>query len=225
MKVNFSPIAFGILFMASACNNSSESTTNENDTAVAQTAVDTAVAVNPPVPVIDSAAITREFLAAQEKGKKATPTKPKTQGKNKVVVYNEASIPSHEALAQQSAQTQATPATERVVHTKEYVYFIPSQPASFPGGQAALAAHVAKKVVYPEQALEYRIEGTVYAEVTIDSLGYVKNIEYPAKNLGYGLEEETTEVLMNTPRWVPAKENGKRVTSKLTVPVVYKIAD
>ncbi|HEX5024956.1 MAG TPA: energy transducer TonB, partial [Agriterribacter sp.] len=139
-----------------------------------------------------------------------------------VVVYNEAIIPSHEAL-EQPAPSKTAPATERVVHTKEYVYFQPSQSASFPGGQAALAAHIAKKVVYPEDALQYHVEGTVYAEVTVDSLGYVTNVEYPATHLGYGLEEETTTVLKDTPRWIPAKENGKRVNSKITVPVVYKI--
>jgi outer membrane biosynthesis protein TonB len=228
MKTKFLAISCGILALTSACNNNSES--NAKETATAETvAKDTGAAVAPAAatpaetpPVIDSAAVTREFLAAQKKSKKTAPAKPKTQGKNEVVLYNEEPIPSHEAL-EQPVQTKTTPATQTVIHTKEYVYFLPSQKASYPGGPAALAQYIKKNLVYPEQALTYHVEGTVYAEVTVDSLGYVKKVEFPAKHLGSGLEEETEYVLMNSPRWIPAKENGNPVTSKLTVPIVYKI--
>jgi outer membrane biosynthesis protein TonB len=231
MKVKFLVPLCGILALLSACNNNTESTAKENDTTVAE-AKDTAAAVAPApappaetAPVIDSAAVTREFLAAQKKSKKTAAAKPKKQGTNEVVVYNEATIPSHEALEQPAPakSTSTTPAATRVVHTKEYVYFLPSQNASFPGGPAALNEYMKKNLVYPEEALRHHVEGTVYAEVTIDSLGYVKKVEYPGKQLGSGLEAETTMVLMGTPRWIPAKDQGKPVTSKLTVPVVYKI--
>ena len=228
MKTKFLAISCGILALASACNNDSESKAKETETT--ETAPkDTAVAVAPAAatpaettPVIDSAAVTREFLAAQKKSKKTAPAKPKTQGKNEVVLYNEEPIPSHEAL-EQPVQPKTTPATQTVIHTKEYVYFLPTQKASYPGGQAALVEYIKKNLVYPEQALSSHIEGTVYAEVTVDSLGYVKKVEFPAKHLGGGLEEETEYVLMKSPRWVPAKENGNPVASKITVPVVYKI--
>jgi protein TonB len=110
-----------------------------------------------------------------------------------------------------------------VIHTKEYVYFLPSQKAEYPGGQAAFAAYVKKAMVYPDDALQRNIEGTVYAEVTLDTLGYVKQVDFPGTRLGGGLEEQTRYLLMNSPRWIPAKENGVRVKSKMTVPVVYKI--
>jgi hypothetical protein len=71
--------------------------------------------------------------------------------------------------------------------------------------------------------LQFHVEGTVFAEVTVDSLGYVKKVEFPGTHLGFGLEEETAFVLKGSPRWIPAKDNGNPVTSKITVPVVYKI--
>ena len=224
MKAKILAISCGFLAITSACNNNSESTAKENDTTMAE-AKDTAVAVAPASPtetppVIDSAAVTREFLAAQQKSKKTTPAKPKKQGKKEVVVYHEEPIPSHEALK----QPEATPAATRVVHTKEYVYFLPTQKAEYPGGQAAFAAYVKKAMVYPEEALRRNIEGTVYAEVTLDTLGYVKQVDFPATRLGGGLEEQTRYLLMNSPRWIPAKEKGVRVKSKMTVPIVYKIS-
>lgn len=222
MKVKFSTMACGMLILVSACNNG-EKKASDADTTKAM-APDTTAAVAPAVdstamaPAIDSAAITREYLAARKSAKKPA-AKPKKQGKNEVVMYSEPPMPTHEALE----QPKATKGAPVVIHTKEYVYYIPAQKASFPGGDQALAAYINKNIVYPEQALNFHVEGTVFAEVYLDSLGNVTNIEVPGTHLGYGLEEETKTVLMGSPRWHPAKENGMMVRSKVTVPVTYKI--
>jgi outer membrane biosynthesis protein TonB len=223
MKLKFLIMSCGILALASACNSGSDSkaTTDSakvtTDTAAAM-APDTAKVAEAPPP-IDSAAITKEYLAARKTTKKPM-AKPKKQGTNQVEVYNDPPMPTHEALEQPPAAKNAPPV---VIHTKEYVYFTPSQKPSYPGGDAALAAYINKTVVYPDDALKYHIEGTVFAEVYLDSLGNVTAVEIPGTHLGGGLEEETKTVLMGTPRWHPAKENGQMVKSKVTVPVTYKI--
>jgi TonB family C-terminal domain len=219
MKVKFLMVSCGILVFAAACNNSSESKATEDTTKAAP--VDTTAAVAPaPVeaaPAIDSAAITKEYLAARKSTKSTA--KAKKQGTNDVVMYSEPPMPSHEALEQPPAKKDVPV----VIHTKEYVYFTPAQKPSFVGGDAALAAFINKNLVYPEEALRYHVEGTVFAEVYLDSVGNVTSVEVPGKHLGSGLEEETISVLMRSPRWHPAKENGQMVKSKLTVPVTYKI--
>ena len=218
MKAKLLMISCGIVVLASGCGSGETKATE--DTAKAAPADTTAVApapAEPAAPVIDSAAITKEYLAARKQPAK-TP-KPKKQGTQEVVMYSEAPIASHEAYE----QAPATATTPKVIHTKEYVYFAPSEKASFPGGQAALETYIAKNIVYPEKALEFHVEGTVFADVYLDSIGHVTSVEFPANHLGYGLEEETATILMGTPRWVPAKENGVRVKSKITVPVTYKI--
>jgi protein TonB len=226
MKTKFLMLSCGLLVFASACNNSSETKATDADTAKAM-AKDTVAAV-PPAPVeaapaaIDSAAVTQAYLSAQKKSKKTAPPAAKKQGKEEVIMYSEDPIPSHEALEQPVA-TKATPAPARVVHTTELVYFIPSENPKFPGGDAALKAFIKKNLVYPEDALNYHVEGTVYADVYLDSLGYVKDVQFPAKHVGSGLEEETKTILMASPRWMPAKQNGVPVKSKITVPVVYKL--
>jgi len=228
MKAKLLAISCGLLVLSSACNNSSESKTTGDDTSTAM-AKDTAMAVAPTPapaetpPAIDSAAVTREYLAAQKKTKKTTPAKPKKQGKNDVIIYSEETIPAHEALEQPVA-TKTSPAPEKVVHTKEMVYFAPSENASYPGGGAALKDYIKQHMVYPEEALRYHIEGTVYAEVYLDESGNVTDVQFPAKHVGSGLEEETRTILMGTPRWHPARDNGQPVKSVITVPVVYRIA-
>ena len=228
MKTKFLVIASGILVLAYACNNSGESkeTTDSANAAVTDTAAkvatDTAATAVEAPPVIDSAAVTREYLAAQKKTKKPTPPKPKKQGDNEVEIYVAEPIPSHEAL-EQPVPAKNTPREVQVIHTKEYVYFSPSEKATFPGGEHLFAQYLQKSIVYPEAALSHHVEGTVYADVYLDSLGHVTNVEFPATHLGSGLEEEASRVLMQSPRWMPARENGKPVSSKLTLPVIYKI--
>lgn len=217
MKTKFLLVSCGFIVFATACGSGSETKT-ETDTAKTMAPDTTAkVAEAPAVPAVDSAAIAREYLAAQNKNKKKVAPKAVKQDTNYVTVYTEVPIPSHEAL-EQPAQGPT-----RVVHTKEYVYFAPSTPASFPGGDAGLAAFLKKNISYPENALRYHVEGTVYADIYLDSAGAVKKVEFNATHLGNGLEEETEAVLMRSPRWHPAKENGQWVASKLTLPVVYKI--
>jgi len=227
MKAKFFLIAFGMLVLSTACNNTEKKATDADSTKAAAKDTVAAVAPAPPpaevAPAIDSAAITREYLAARKAGKKTTASKPKKQGTKEVVMYSEPPMPTHEAL-EQPKPTKAQPAPVREVHTKEYVYFTPAQKASFPGGTQALSAFISKNLEYPEEALRYHVEGTVFAEVYLDSLGNVTSVECPGKHLGSGLEEETIYVLKQTPRWHPAKENGKMVKSKVTVPVTYKIA-
>ncbi len=216
MKVKFLMISCGLFVLVSACNNS-ETKAPEADTTKAAP-VDT-VAAAPAVevtPAVDSAAITKEYLAAR-KGSK--PAKAKKQGNNEVVMYAEPTMATHEVYE----QPKATKDAPVMVHTKEYVYYIPAQKPNFPGGEAALAAFINKNLVYPDDALKYHVEGTVFAEVYLDSLGNVTAVEVPGTHLGSGLEEETVSVLMRSPRWHPAKENGKMVKSKITVPVTYKI--
>src|SRR4249919_2661030 len=105
-------ISCGMLAFTSACNNSSENKATTDTTMAAPK--DTAVAVAPaPAPVeappaIDSAAVTKEYLAAQKKAKKTAPAPAKKQGKSEVVMYSETPIQSHEALEQPVA-TKAEP--------------------------------------------------------------------------------------------------------------------
>jgi outer membrane biosynthesis protein TonB len=229
MKTKLLVMSGVILVLASACNNSSSSNepTTDSTAVVTDTTANvidtTAKAAEVSPPAIDSAAVAREYMAAQKKTKKTTPPKPKKQGKNEVEMYNEEPIPSHEALEQPAPIANAPQAT-KVVHTKEMVYFIPSEQASFPGGMQKFKEYLKASMVYPEEALKFHVEGTVYADVYLDSLGHVTNVEFNATHLGSGLEEETKAILMNSPRWNPATENGQPVSSKLTIPIVYKIS-
>ena len=108
MKVKILMISSGLLILASACNNSETKKAEADTTAAVAPAPDTTAAVAPveAAPAVDSAAITKEYLAARKSSKAP---KAKKQGTNEVVMYSEPPMPTHEALEQPAAKPGAPP--------------------------------------------------------------------------------------------------------------------
>jgi len=85
------------------------------------------------------------------------------------------------------------------------------------GGYSALQ----RRVVYPELAREYEIEGKVEIKFFLDSKGEVGHFEI-MNSLGYGLEDAAIRAL-RTIDWVPAEKDGKAIPFGVVVPVVFRL--
>lgn len=88
--------------------------------------------------------------------------------------------------------------------------------AVFPNGRTAWIKYLSENLSYPA-ALKEKISGEVVARVHVDSTGLVSEVEI-LKSLHPLLDAEVTRVLKNSPRWKPAKQNGKAVTLTFTQP-------
>jgi hypothetical protein len=99
----------------------------------------------------------------------------------------------------------------------------PAEKAQYPGGEKAFYDYLGKNLEYPRKALDHNVEGTVYADIFLDEKGKITKVEFNAKELGYGLEDEVRRVLLTAPAWIPASEGGKNVKSVLTLPISFKI--
>ena len=93
----------------------------------------------------------------------------------------------------------------------------------YEGNDQALAEYINSKIVYPEQAVENNVEGTVKVQFVIDEKGTVSDVKTVGTKLGYGLEEEAVSVVRNLPKWTPGKVKGKNVKTRLSVPITYKL--
>jgi TonB family protein len=92
----------------------------------------------------------------------------------------------------------------------------------FPGGDAELLKYVAKKTVYPKEAKEKRIQGTVYVRFVVAKTGAVDNITImrPANPI---LEAEAIRVIKSLPKWKPGMENGQPVAVNFIIPVKFNL--
>jgi TonB family protein len=89
----------------------------------------------------------------------------------------------------------------------ESIYNIPPE---FPGGDEARIRFLQKNIIYPQEAREYGIHGTVYAKFIVTKNGLIKNIEI-IKSVGGGCDEELIRTLKLMPRWKPGTRKDKPI--------------
>jgi TonB family protein len=92
---------------------------------------------------------------------------------------------------------------------------------SYPGGKKAFIKFIEDSMVYPVQALENRIEGTVYIDYTVDNIGNVSD-EIIVHGIGYGCDEEALR-LVRMLRYDPKKNRGVRMKTKMKTRIRFEL--
>ena len=81
---------------------------------------------------------------------------------------------------------------------------------------------VNKKLQYPEEARENKVEGRVTLQFTVDTDGSVKDVKV-VKGVDPILDSEAVKVVSQSPKWTPAMQNGKPVRVHYIIPVIFKL--
>lgn len=96
------------------------------------------------------------------------------------------------------------------------------QDASFVGGNDALKMWLVENIRYPEEAVEFGIEGKVYVSFVVSKDGLVKNVAV-RKFADPLLDREALRVVKSMPRWNPRIVGGKPVNSVFNLPISFKL--
>lgn len=90
--------------------------------------------------------------------------------------------------------------------------------AHFPGDTAGSHAifykYISQNLKYPQQSIEFGIQGKVYLSFIVEADGQITCIEIK-KGADYLLDKESLRLIKSLPKFVPATSNG------VPVPVVY----
>ena len=102
------------------------------------------------------------------------------------------------------------------------VFIIVETAPEFIGGEKAFHEFLNKNIVFPEDAKQKGISGTVYVEFIIDTDGSVKDIKilrgiYPSLN-----NEAIRVIKLSNGKWKPGEQRGKPVKVKMVVPVKFE---
>ena len=127
------------------------------------------------------------------------------------------------------------------------------QMPTFPGGQGEIMRYLSTNLRYPAVAREMRVEGEIVVRFTVDKTGLVRSpqvvevnaksplltaeiakaakegdeeAEETSKNYFDAVEamkEEAIHVVRNMSRWEPGRQNGKRISTPYTLPIVFKL--
>jgi protein TonB len=139
------------------------------------------------------------------------------------------------------------PAEENKVHD------LVEQMPSFPGGNGELMKYLSRKLMFPPVAREMSVEADITVKFTVDKTGFVRapqvvsvssrsplvtaEVAKAAKDgdeaaietsRNYAdaveaLKEEAIHVVRTMPRWIPGRQNGKRVDTSYTLPINFKL--
>ncbi len=93
--------------------------------------------------------------------------------------------------------------------------------SSYPGGVKAWLRFLNKTFVYPQQAVDNRVEGVVLVKFIVDTSGKVSQVE--AVSGPEELREEAVRVIVKSGRWNPAVKNGRQVKSFKKQSVIFQL--
>jgi TonB family protein len=103
------------------------------------------------------------------------------------------------------------------------VYTLVDVMPEFIGGEAARNNFLANNIIYPKEARDKSIEGTVYISFIVDRDGSVTNVKL-LKGIGGGCDEESIRVVKMLPKWIPGTLNGKPVRVLFNMPIYFKLS-
>ena len=95
-------------------------------------------------------------------------------------------------------------------------------PASFPGGEKALATYLEKNLKYPQPSINNGIEGVVQVKFVVKTDGALDNLKV-VRLVDPDLESEAMRLVKGMPAWNPATVGGNPVDSESTVKVIFTL--
>ena len=90
------------------------------------------------------------------------------------------------------------------------------------GGRKAYDQYLENKKVYPQQAIDNKIEGKVIVEFTVTITGSVTDFNV-IKKIGYGCEEEVIRLVKEGPQWHPSYIDNEAVESLVRVKTKFEL--
>ena len=94
--------------------------------------------------------------------------------------------------------------------------------ASFPGGLDGWKRYLERNLQYPESAQENGTQGVIKVQMVVDKDGNITEVQ-ALNNPGDGLAEEAMRVIKKGPKWVPAEQNGRKVTYRFVQNVTFQL--
>ncbi len=94
------------------------------------------------------------------------------------------------------------------------------EPASFPGGMEKFYTYVINTIRMPRD--DRGINGKVYVQFVIDSTGIILSEDIRViKSLSKSCDAEAIRLIKNSPRWIPARENGHPIRHTMVMPISF----
>jgi len=90
----------------------------------------------------------------------------------------------------------------------------------FPGGQDALLKYLASNIIYPFEARDKNIQGTVVVNYIVEADGTISHVEL-VRGIGGGCDEEALRIVSSMPAWSPGTQLDRPVRFQFRLPIRF----
>jgi protein TonB len=94
---------------------------------------------------------------------------------------------------------------------------------TFPGGKDAYQQFIKDNIIYPQQALSGKVEGSVYLVYSVNNLGEIVDVEV-TRGIGSGCDEEAIRVI-RLMKYEPARNRGVKMKAEMKTRIHFKLPD
>ena len=97
---------------------------------------------------------------------------------------------------------------------------------TYEGGEKAMMKYLNDNIVFPKEAEEKGLEGTVFVDFVIGANGIVREVvvkDAPGEDVDPSFKTEAIRVVSSMPKWTPGKQNGKPIDVSYSLPVTFQI--
>lgn len=101
---------------------------------------------------------------------------------------------------------------------------VPEKMAEYPGGMSAMMGFLQRTLKYPKDCEAAGIEGRVVLRFVINEDGSITDME-PMQSPDERLTAEAKRVVSLMPKWTPAKDKGKIVKMRYSLPITFRLPD
>ncbi|BDD03242.1 energy transducer TonB [Aureibacter tunicatorum] len=105
---------------------------------------------------------------------------------------------------------------------EDYVYFAEEMATFKKGGMKGFYKYISRHLKYPKAAKSRGIEGRVFVEFIIDKQGNLTNAKV-LKGIDESCDAEALRVIKSSPQWHAAKQSGRAVKVKMTIPIIFDL--
>ena len=102
------------------------------------------------------------------------------------------------------------------------IYNVVEVMPSYPGDMTECYMFVARQMHYPKEAEKKGIEGRVLIRFVVEKDGRLTNFEV-IETPDPLLSDEALRVLKQMPKWIPAKNKGKDVRCRYSMPILFRL--
>ena len=97
---------------------------------------------------------------------------------------------------------------------------------SFVGGDEAMMKYLKDNIVFPKEAEEKGLEGTVFVDFVVSASGTVREvtvIDAVGEEIDQSFRDEAIRVVTSMPKWAAGRQNGKPVDVSFSLPITFQL--